>query len=449
MLRFLLLSLAIFIVFSSQAQSLKFNSQLDGYWTGAFIRNGNSTQGFTVDFYEEQDSVRARLTMTDWAFYPPFISLVQQEGRVVKFQSEYGELVLLRDSAFAEMVGECNFAKVHLKKGLRPPRRKFEKIDMVFDLGDISSEAVITKPLGPGPFPTLIIVHGRGCGSKNTWSRRPEVLSQYGLAVVRFDKRGHERTGFPCNKTSIDLHAKDLALISEQVEKLPFVSKLGLLGESAGGWTAPKAAAQTKAGIDFMITLIGPSTSIQQQQIDCSTYYVREQLKLDEQAVAEAVQYCKAQYGKGSKKKIYESLVSLLDSADAHGWRDVLEELDIPLSADKLDDLWCRRNQYDPAKDLQAFQGPFLSVLGGNDFVVPYRENVARFQQLFEEVNKQNYRITVIPSAGHGLEHGHKNRDLGYERSIKKWYSYFKFDRVAPGALDEVISFLREYHIIE
>ena len=51
------------------------------------------------------------------------------------------------------------------------------------------------------------------------------------------------------------------------------------------------------------------------------------------------------------------------------------------------------------------------------------------------------------------MEQGHTLRDLGYEESIGKWHTYFKFDRVArgvaPGALDEIIAFLREYGFIE
>ncbi|MCB0550605.1 MAG: hypothetical protein KDD19_23750 [Phaeodactylibacter sp.] len=47
------------------------------------------------------------------------------------------------------------------------------------------------------------------------------------------------------------------------------------------------------------------------------------------------------------------------------------------------------------------------------------------------------------------MEHGHELRDLGYEERIRKWHTYFKYDRVAPGAVDEIIAFLRDYGFIE
>ena len=141
--------------------------------------------------------------------------------------------------------------------------------------------------------------------------------------------------------------------------------------------------------------------------------------------------------------------MQLLDSAKVNGWRDVLVDDDIPASADALDQLWVRRNRYDPGKDLGSFEGPFLSVLGGNDYVVPYKENRDRFVEIFKDAGKTNYRVTIVPSAGHGMEHWHEMRDLKYEPSIKKWHTYFKFDRVAAGAVDEIIVFLREYGFIE
>jgi pimeloyl-ACP methyl ester carboxylesterase len=107
------------------------------------------------------------------------------------------------------------------------------------------------------------------------------------------------------------------------------------------------------------------------------------------------------------------------------------------------------RNRYDPANDLQSFKGPFLSILGGDDFVVPPLENSRRFESLFQEVGKSNYTVSILPSANHGMEHGHSARDLGYEQSLKKWHTYFKFDRVAPGAVDEIIAFMRQYNYIE
>ena len=431
------------------AQESSIHSQLEGYWTGTFIRHGNSTQAFTLDIHPLGDSLEVSFKITDWIYYKPVNSTLRVKGKSVSFESYYGVVKVVWDSLYAEMVGECNFAKVHIKRALRPPRREIEYMAGDVNLGDISIAVRITKPVGEGPWPTMIIVHGRGCGSKNDWDARPEVLSQYGLAVVTFDKRGHSNTNFPCEKTTMDMHAQDLATLTDQIASLDYTGPIGYLAYSAGGWVAPKAAAQTKTTVDFIVSLVGPSTSVKQQQLDCSVYYLRDQLGLNDQAIKEALAYTELSFAQGNPNEIYESMVALLDSARAHAWIDVLEQDDIPVSAEKLDEIWVRRNDYDPSDDLKAFKGPFLSILGGDDFVVPYRENSSYLKQLFKEVDKINYRIAIVPSANHGLEHGHRMRDLGFYSDLRKCYSYFKYDRVAAGAFDDIIVFLREYEFIE
>ncbi|NND93845.1 MAG: hypothetical protein HKN45_03215, partial [Flavobacteriales bacterium] len=90
---FLLITLLTF------GQQVKVNNGTEGFWTGAMIKNGNSAQLFEVDFYEEDDSTRAAFSIPDWAYYSPLISNVIKEGRVIRFDSYFGEMTLVLDSA--------------------------------------------------------------------------------------------------------------------------------------------------------------------------------------------------------------------------------------------------------------------------------------------------------------------------------------------------------------
>jgi pimeloyl-ACP methyl ester carboxylesterase len=446
-----LVSFSIFILLSGLifGQEVRINSDLEGYWTGSFIRNGNSTQTFSLDIVREGDSLRGEFRNKDWTFYEKEPSQVTENGRQVEFSTPYGKVTVVRDSVYGEMVGESRFALVHMKRSLRPPSRKIEREKLIFDLGDIRIEGELTHPAGPGPWPTAILVHGRGCLPHTIWSERSELFSQYGLAVITYDNRGYEATGFPCEKTTMNLRSADLVKIVRQASDRDEVGPVGLITNSAGGWVAPKAAAEGKLDLAFMVTVVGPSTSVQDQQLDCCKYYIRNKLGLGQKEIDEAVQYMELSFSDRPDKKVFPEMMALLDSADAHGWRDVLDDDDVPPSLERMNELWVRRNKYDPAKDLQAFRGPFLSMLGGDDNIAPYRESLARFQELFDAVGKKNYRIVVMAGAGHGLEHRHLLRDLGYESELGKWYTYWKFDRVAPGAADEIIQFLRDYGIID
>ncbi len=64
MMRQLLPTLFCLLAFSVFGQEVKINNSLEGYWTGAFIRNGNSIQSLTVDFYIEDDTLQAALPIT-------------------------------------------------------------------------------------------------------------------------------------------------------------------------------------------------------------------------------------------------------------------------------------------------------------------------------------------------------------------------------------------------
>jgi pimeloyl-ACP methyl ester carboxylesterase len=384
------------------SQDIQIGTELEGHWSGSFVRMGNSVQHFQIQFYKENDTLKSAFNIDDWIYYRDLVDTVYRDDNVLKFATYYGTATVYFDSAYGEMTGDCNFANVHLKKALRPPGAPYEKLELEFDLGDIKSSAYLFKPKGPGPFPTIVIVHGRGCGSRENWNRRPELLTEYGLAVLTFDKRGSSGTVFPCIESTMDQHSADLARISEMLKSRTDVSQLGYLGFSAGGWVAPKAAAESKVAIDFIITVVGPGTSVKQQQIDCCQYYL-ERIGLEQRYIDEAKAYTAMQFENRKTKDLFKDLSTLLDSAKAHEWINVLEADDMVSTADSIDYLWVRRNNYDPAKDLAAFKGPFLSILGGDDAVVPYQESIDGFVKAFEAGNKSNYRIRVIPSANHGI----------------------------------------------
>lgn len=419
-----------------------------GFWEGYLIRNGNSVQQFYVVFEEKGDSVQASFSIPEWLYYSSVESTVQMDDDVLSFDSYFGNITMVQDSAYAEMIGECGFANVHMKKALRRPTREVKQIELAFDLGDIQTKGQCFHPKEGGPFPTVILVHGRGCGEAEDLKQRIFTLLEFGLAVVVYDKRGSEPTGFPCEEVSMELLTTDLVKITEKVSAQRFSDEVGYLSYSAGGWLAPRAAAQSSVEVAFIATIAGPSTSVKQQQIDCGNYYCREILGLSEPVIDDVIEYTELMFSDDSPKAVYKRMDALLEQGEKDGWLDVLEDDDIPSSAANLDAIWVRRNRYEPAEDLKAFKGPFLSVLGGSDFVVPWKENSQRFHQLFAEAGKTNYRVSVLPSAGHGMEHGNKVRDMGYYPELGKWYTYFKFDRVAPGAVDEFIAFLREYKFI-
>ncbi|MCU0319845.1 MAG: alpha/beta hydrolase [Flavobacteriales bacterium] len=417
-------------------------SGLVGHWSGSFIRSGNSTQAVTVDVAMSDSGLVATVAIPEWIGYRPTTGLVEITEDVFRFAGPYGRVSVVLDSVYGELVGACGFAQVHLKRAVAPTLPAVVRRAQVFDLGDIRVEGAVVRPVGSGPFTTVVLVQGRGCGTQEGFQRRPEVYAQHGLQVVTYNKRGGEGDARSCDQVTILQHAADLARIVAQVKKLPGTGAVGVIAESAGAWAAYRASAVRPGDIAFLVTVAGAATSVRQQQLDCATYYVRDELGLDARCVEQARRYTELQYG-ADRAAVYAGLTALLDSARSTGWIDVLDASDIPQGEADIDALWVRNNDYDPTADIRAFTGPVLALLGGADKIVPWRENQARFLALFAASGRTDRAVEVISGAGHSMEHGHQLRDLGYSAEMNAWNTYFKFDRVDPRPLALTLDFLR------
>ena len=430
------------------AQEADLARDLVGHWSGNFIRQGNSTQSFTVDIAPGDSGLVATLAIADWIGYEPTTSVVTIMDDVARFDGPYGRIAVVADTEFGELVGACGFAQVHLKRAVAPARPAVVRTAHTFDLGDLRVQGSVVRPAGPGPFTTLLLVQGRGCGTQAGWQRMPEEYAMRGLAVVTYDKRGGVGEARDCDAVTIAQHAADLVRVVDQVKAMPGIGTLGLVAASAGGWAAYRTAALRPKQIGFLVTLAAPATSVREQQLDCATYFVRDELGLDTTSVREAQRYTDLQYGT-DRAQVYAGLSTLLDSTRAHGWIDVLDASDIPTSEAEVDQLWVRRNVYDPTEDLRAFRGPFLALLGEADNIVPWRENSARFRSLFAANGSSHQEVMVFSAMGHGLEHGHRVRDLGFNPEMNAWSTYFKFDRVDPRPLEQTIAFLRKQGLLK
>lgn len=432
----------------SVAQDPASRVELLGHWSGNFIRQGNSTQSFTLDIARGDTGLVASMTITDWIGYVPTESVLSVTDDVASFDSPYGRIAVVLDAQFGEMIGSCGFAQVHLKRSVPPARPALVRTAHTFDLGDVRVSGTVVRPPGKGPFTTVVLVQGRGCGTQAGWQRMPEEYAQRGLAVVTYDKRGGVGDARDCDRVTIATHAADLARVVDQVAAMPGTGKVGLIAESAGGWAAYQAAAMRPKRVGFLVTIAAPATSVREQQLDCATYFVRDELGLDERSVQEAQRYTELQYG-ADRSTVYSGLRALLDSARTHGWIDVLDASDIPKDEASVDDLWARRNVYDPTADLRAFRGPFLALLGEADNIVPWRENGARFEELFAANGTTHQEVMVFSAMGHGKEHGHRLRDLGYSPEMNAWNTYFKFDRVDPRPLERTMDFLARHGFLD
>lgn len=456
MIRTALLITTFFLFYISTslyAQQAEVLNKVDGYYEGAVIHD-NSVALMTLEFKRTNDSLFAISNVKEWCYYPDFLSLVSEDSFRLKFKTYYGTAILYYDTLYSELIGRTflpnDTFNIHFKKIRKPVEPGLISEDFFVETADLNLAAKIFIPEKiKVPMACAIFVHGRGCATMQGYQSRAETLSKYGIATVIFDKRGSEPIGFDCDENNIELNTEDLLKVIHRVSRFKEIDekKIGLIGYSFGGWLAPKAAAKSEIDIAFMVTVVGPATSIKEQQLDNIGYYIREEIGDRPDLIKKVREYTLLEYDQSNDQLTFEKMMKMLENAEEEGWKDVLTESDIPKSADEMGKLWVRRNKYDPREDLKSFEAPFLSLLGENDRVVPLKENSERFVEIFGDAGKENYRIRVIPSAPHWFEHGDIQRNI--RTYSGEQVTYLKFDRVVPGAMNEIIYFLRDYDFID
>jgi uncharacterized protein len=121
----------------------------------------------------------------------------------------------------------------------------------------------LTRPNGAGPFPAVLLISGSGpqdrnetmLGHKPFWVLA-DALARRGIAVLRVDDRGVGGSTGDESQSTLDDRASDViagvAYLKARREVNP--KKIGVLGQSEGGWVAPIAATRSP-DIAFMVLM--------------------------------------------------------------------------------------------------------------------------------------------------------------------------------------------------
>jgi uncharacterized protein len=128
--------------------------------------------------------------------------------------------------------------------------------------------ATLSLPLGPGPFPAVAMVHGSGPTTRDEFDVFTAWLVLHGVAVLADDKRGTGQSGgiYPGDQATpatLKLLARDAQTEVTFLDRLPQVdaSRVGLWGDSQGGWISVLAASRDSA-IHWLVENSGPTVSV-------------------------------------------------------------------------------------------------------------------------------------------------------------------------------------------
>lgn len=262
----------------------------------------------------------------------------------------------------------------------------------------------LSMPVGKGPFPVLILVHGSGpndqdesIGPNKPFRDLAWGLASQGIAVLRYEKRTHKYA-------ARIMEIKDLTVkeetITDALEAVSFMRKtegvdagrVFVLGHSLGGMLAPRIAAGNTA-IAGLVILAGPARPLEDLILEQTLYQasLSGELSPEDQKKVEDIKRTVAAVKKLSKES---PAAGLLLGAPASYWLDLrdykpvlaaktLKQPMLILQGEKdcqvrMDDFTQWRNALSSRTDVLMKSYPALNHLF---MEVPGRSTGAEYQQ--------------------------------------------------------------------
>ncbi|MBM4430541.1 MAG: alpha/beta fold hydrolase [Chloroflexi bacterium] len=229
--------------------------------------------------------------------------------------------------------------------------------------GEWPLPATLTQPVGPGPFPAVVLVHGSGphdrdetVGPNKPFRDLAWGLASQGIAVLRYEKRTRQHASRFTPEVLASLTVKEettddaLAAVAllRQMEGID-PARIYVLGHSLGGYLLPRIGAADPQ-IAGLIVLAGPTRPLEDLVLEQYTYIfgldgisAEEQAQLDELAAQVA--------------RVKAPDLSAATATDT-----------LPLGTPAS--YWLDLRGYNPAEVARGLKQPMLFLQGGRDYQV-------------------------------------------------------------------------------
>ena len=178
----------------------------------------------------------------------------------------------------------------------------FKEEDVTVGSGEWALPGTMTMPVGAGPFPIVILVHGSGANDRDETigPNRPFKdlalgLASRGIAVLRYDKRSKVYGAKMAALPSFTVKEEVLDDVSEAINVVRAYERIDparvfVLGHSLGGMLIPRIAAanSTLAGV---IVMAGAARPLEQAIVEQTRYIANADgtIPADEQAQIDAM----------------------------------------------------------------------------------------------------------------------------------------------------------------
>jgi fermentation-respiration switch protein FrsA (DUF1100 family) len=241
----------------------------------------------------------------------------------------------------------------------------FSERETTVGSGEWSLPATLTLPVGPGPWPAAVLVHGSGpndrdetVGANKPFKDLATGLASRGIAVLRYDKRtmvhGSKTAApktFTVKEEVVDDALEAVRLLRAQPAIDP--ARVVVLGHSLGGMLIPRIGAADTA-IAGLIVLAGPARPLEEALVAQTRY-----LAMVDGTVS------------AQEQQAIDEMARLSDTVRAL-------EPDEPTSGRMIfgapASYWLDLRGYDPPSEAVRVKAPMLILHGERDYQVTFGE---------------------------------------------------------------------------
>jgi hypothetical protein len=235
-------------------------------------------------------------------------------------------------------------------------------------------------------------------------------LTRHGIAVLRADDRGvGESTGSFADATTEDF-AADAAAGIAYLETLAEIDskRIGLVGHSEGGITAPMVAARSNE-VAFIVLMAGVGVPMDQLLRAQSRLLLKangaddEYIARNERLSTRMFAIAKAEPDAATREaKLRDATKTFADSLSVGGAPSDEDRASLERGVAMLATPWMHfLLNYDPAATLRRVKAPVLAINGELDLQVPPSQNLPAIQKALADGGNRDVTIVELPKLNH------------------------------------------------